>query len=177
VTTNKAAPTPTRRQVLRGIARASGLILTLGTARAAEDPRNAPQQFHRYGIDQETVTIVTTTGHYDFLVAVISNPGTPDSGFMSRRAVSPDEGLLYTAQTVGPLAVSNRGVPFPTDLLFISADGRVTQVRASIMANDNRVFSSNMPVKAALQVIAGTVMRISARPGDYVLSPLFGRTL
>src|SRR5665213_580815 len=118
-------PIPTRRQFLSAIGGLSSLALA-GAARAEEDPRNAPQQFHRYGIDQETVTIVTTTGHYDFLVAVISNPGTPDSGFMSRRAVSPDEGLLYTAQTVGPLAISNRGVPFPTDLLFISADGRVT---------------------------------------------------
>jgi len=148
-----------------------------GAARAEEDPRNAPQQFHRYGIDQQTVTIVTTTGHYDFLVAIIANAGIPDSGFMSRRAAAADEGLLYTVQTVRPLAISNHGVPFPTDVLFISGDGRVTQVRISIMANDSRVFSSNMPVKAALQVIAGTVMRISARPGDYVLSPLFGRTL
>ena len=75
------------------------------------------------------------------------------------------------------MSISNQGVPFPTDLLFVSRDGRVIEVHPSIMANDSRVITSMTPVKAAFQFIAGTVARISATPGDYVLNPLFGRTL
>jgi uncharacterized protein len=154
----------------------AGLFL-IDKARADEDVRTAPEQFHRYGIDQMTVTIVTRTGHYDFLVALVNNPGKPDSALIARRQIMRDEGILYAVDYVQRLGISNQGVQFPTDLMFMSKDGRVIEVHPTIMANDSRTITSTIPVKAALQVIAGTVARTSAAPGDYVLNPIFGRTL
>lgn len=166
-----------RRQCLVLIGAAIAGVCGVGKAKAEEDPRTAPQQFHRYGVDQQTITLVTTTGHYDFLVAVIYNTERPESALVARHPVQSDEGILYLVPVVQPLAISNQGVPFPTDLIFISQDGRVVEIKPSIMANDSRVYTARMPVKAALQVIAGTVARITASPGDYVLSDIFGRTL
>lgn len=167
---------PSRRDCLAVLgAGVAGLALA-GAARAA-DPRNDHQQFDRQSVDQQTVTLVTRTGHYEFLVAVIYNPGTPDSALIARRRVQPDEGILYAADHAQRLGISNQGVQFPTDLLFVARDGRVIEVDANIMANDRRVFTPTIPVKAALQVVAGTVARTSAAPGDYLLNPLFGRTL
>jgi hypothetical protein len=168
---------PTRRQCLFLIG--AGMVSWWGVARtnAAEDPRTSHRQFDRYGVDQETITVVTLSGHYDFLVALLFNPGTPDSAFKARPPVQPDEGMLYMVPVVQSISISNHGVPFPTDLLFISRDGRVVEIHSSIMANDSQIYSSRMPVKAALQVSAGTVARIGASPGDYVLNTLFGRTI
>jgi uncharacterized membrane protein (UPF0127 family) len=165
-----------RRGCLSWLAGLGGLLLA-GDAGAVEDARDAHQQFQRYGVDQATLTIVTMTGHYDFLVDFVSGAGNPDSALASRHTVQPDEGILYTVPVVQPMAISNRGVPFPTDLMFISRDGRIVAIHPAIMADDGRVYSSGIPVLAALQVIAGTVARITARPGDYVLNSLFGRTL
>lgn len=167
---------PSRRNCLAllGVG-VTGLILS-GRTRAA-DPRNDHQQFDRHGIDQQTLTMVTRTGHYEFVVALVNNPGTTDSALIARRKVMPDEGILYAADYVQRLGVSNQGVQFPTDLLFVASDGRVIEVDANIMANDGRVITATIPVKAALQVIAGTVARTSAAPGDYLLNPIFGRTL
>jgi uncharacterized protein len=152
-------------------------LLAAGKSGAQENPREAPEQFHRYGIDQQTITVVTRTGHYPFLVAMVHNPGDPESALTARRRVQPDEGILYLADNVQPLGISNLGVPFPTDLLFAAGDGRVIEVFPGIMANDSRIVTSSIPVKAALQVVAGTVARISAAPGDYLLNSAFGRTL
>jgi uncharacterized membrane protein (UPF0127 family) len=146
-------------------------------AGAEEDPRNAHEQFHRNSVDQDLATFVTRTGHYEFLVVLVNNPGTADSALIGRRPVRRDEGILYANDSVRPISLSNQGVPFPTDLLFVSRDGRVVEVHPSIMANDSRAITSMIPVKAAFQFIAGTTARISAMPGDYVLNPLFGRTL
>lgn len=145
---------------------------------AQEDPRRAHELFHRYGVDQQTVTIATRTGHYDFLVALIeTGQDHTDSVLIARRRLAPDEGILYTADYVQPLGISNQGVSFPTDLLFVSSDGRVIEIHAGIMANDSQVITSTSPVKAAMQLIAGSVARISATPGDHLIYPLFGRTL
>jgi uncharacterized membrane protein (UPF0127 family) len=173
----QATPIPTRRQCLFLIGAGIAGLCCAGSAAAQEDPRTAPEQFHRYGVDQQTVTLVTTIGHYEFLVGVIYNTERPDSAFIARHPVRSDEGILYLVPVVQPFGISNQGVPFPTDLIFISADGRVVQIQSSIMANDSRVYAAETPVKGALQVVAGTVTRIMAAPGDYVLSDFFGRTL
>ncbi|HXE15862.1 MAG TPA: DUF192 domain-containing protein [Stellaceae bacterium] len=144
---------------------------------ADEDTRNAHEQFHRYSVDAISITFVTRTGNYDFLVAYVGNPGNADSALIARRALMPDQGVLYVNDTIRPIAISNQGVHFPTDLFFIAKDGRVLEVHPNIMANDSRAIGSEMPVKAALQVIGGTAMRVSAMPGDHLLSRIFGRTL
>jgi uncharacterized protein len=154
----------------------TGLVLP-GKARADEDPRNKHEQFRRHSVDAVNITIVTRTGHYDFLVAYVSNPGNSDSALIARRQMQPDQGILYANDFLAPLSISNQGVQFPTDLMFVARDGRVLDIHPSIMANDSRVITSSIPVKAALQVIAGTVARISATPGDHLLSSIFGRTL
>lgn len=154
----------------------AGLALA-NRASSQENPRDAPEQFHRYGVDQPVVTLVTRTGHYQFLVAMVSDLENAQSVLIARRRIQPDEGILYINDYVRPLGLSNQGVPFPTDLLFATADGRIIEIDPSIMANDQRVITSTAPVKAALQVIAGTVARSSAAPGDYLLSEVFGRTL
>ena len=68
-------------------------------------------------------------------------------------------------------------MPFATDIMFVARDGKIVEIHAAIMPNDGRVFVSNIPVKAALQVLAGTVMRLDIVAGDFVLHKIFGRTL
>ena len=156
-----------------------GLVgLTLAAAaRADEDPRVAPQQFHRHGVDQESVTLATRTGDYPILVALVFNPADAQSALTARRRIEPDEGILYVNDYDRPLSISNRGVQFPTDLLFAADDGRIVAVYPAIMANDDRAITSSIPVKAALQVIAGTIARAASTPGDHLISPIFGRSL
>jgi uncharacterized membrane protein (UPF0127 family) len=167
-----------RRQYLAFAGATAAGLLVPGLASAQEDPRRAHELFHRYGVDQQTVTVATRTGHYDFLVALVGiGQDHTDSALIARRRLDPDEGVLYTADYVQPLGISNQGVSFPTDLLFASGDGRVIEIHAGILPNDSQVITSTTPVKAAMQLIAGSVARISAAPGDHLLYPLFGRTL
>jgi hypothetical protein len=167
-----------RRRYLAFAGAAASALLVPGLVSAQEDPRRGRDLFHRHGVDQQSITIATRTGHYDFLVALVATgQDHNDSALIARRRLAPDEGVLYTADYVQPLGISNQGVSFPTDLLFASADGRVIEIHAGIMANDSQIVTSTTPVKAAMQLIGGSVARISAAPGDHLLYPLFGRTL
>jgi uncharacterized protein len=168
--------TPSRRRCLVGIGLALGGLALAPAARAQLRP-TPPPEFRRQSPDQETLTIVTLSGEYPFLVDILFNRGTPDSALKSRPPLQQDEAILYAVDVVRPIALSNRGVPFATDILFIAADGRIIGIHAAIMANDPAVFVSAIPVKAALQTLGGTVRRLAIRPGDHVLQPMFGRTL
>jgi uncharacterized membrane protein (UPF0127 family) len=167
-----------RRDCLRlaGIA-VTGLSL-MAAARAQTPSRGrAPPRFRRHAIDQATVTVATVTGHYPFLVDVVAYLGAPNSALRATPPLARDEGILYVADTVRLIALSNQGVPFATDLIFITGDGRIVQLRPEIMPDDPATFVSNVPVKAAMQTVAGTVQRLDMAAGDYVLNSMFGRTL
>ena len=170
-------PSPSRRRCLGFIGLAIGGVGLVVAPARAQDRAARPPRFERHGIDQDTLTIVTTTGEYPFLVDIIFNQEKTDSALKSRPPLRADEGILYAVDIVRPIALSNAGVPFGTDLMFITADGRIIAIDARIMANDPTVFVSSIPVKAALQCLAGTVGRFGIRPGDDVLHPMFGRTL
>jgi uncharacterized membrane protein (UPF0127 family) len=170
--------TPSRRRMLGLGLVLSALALGGPAARAQDELRpRKPPRFQRNAIDQDTVTLVTVTGHYPFLVDMVFNPGTPDSALRAGPPLRPDQAILYVADPVRPISVSNRGVAFATDFLFITGDGRIVQVEAGIMPDDPTVFTSWVPVKAAMQTAAGTVRRLDIAPGDDVLNEMFGRTL
>ncbi|MGH6990821.1 MAG: DUF192 domain-containing protein, partial [Stellaceae bacterium] len=125
----------------------------------------------------DTITIRTVTGNYPFLADILYNPSTPASALKARPPLARDEAVMYVVDIVRPMSLSNGGVPFATDILFVAADGRIIEVEAEILANDPTLYTARIPVKAAVQTIAGTVRRLDIRPGDHVLHPLFGRTL
>ena len=151
-------------------------LVSAGAAKAQNQPQTS-DQIDRYSVEPPTVTLVTVTGHYPFLVVVVGGPSDARSALAGRRRITSDEGILYVQDVVQRLGISNQGVPYPTDLLFASEDGQIVEVHPQIMANDSRVITSNVPVTAALQVLAGTIANTSAAPGDYLLNALFGRTL
>jgi uncharacterized protein len=165
-----------RRQCLRLLGLAVGGVGLVTTARA-QNRRIPPPHFNRQSPTQDSVTIATVTGDFRFLVDIVHNGPPPESALKSQPPLARDEGVLYVVDVVRQVSLSNRGVPFATDILFITADGRIVQVEAEIMADDPAVFTSLIPVKAALQTIGGTVRRLDIRPGDHVLHPMFGRTL
>jgi uncharacterized protein len=171
---------PPNRLSRRNCLRVIGLgVAGLGLAGPvfADDQAPANPQFRHFSIDQTIATIATATGHYDILVDVFYDRVLPDSVLKDRRPIKQDEGILYTATVVRQIALTNAGVPFPTDILFIARDGRIIEIHPAVMANDQRVFTAMIPVKAALQVLAGTVMRLDIVAGDFVLNQIFGRTL
>jgi uncharacterized protein len=166
----------TRRQCLEGLG-LGALALGLPRIARAGGPIVGKQQYERYSVNQGEVQIVTSTGHHPLLVTIINDPQSPDSPLKEQHPIDPDEGVLYTMTVVQPIQASNADVPFPTDIMFMIGDGRIVEIHPQIMPNDGRLLVSNIPVKAALQMLAGTVRRFDIVPGDHVLHEVFGRTI
>jgi uncharacterized membrane protein (UPF0127 family) len=81
--------------------------------------------------------------------------------------------MLFDYQESRPVAMWMKNTHIPLDMLFIDAAGRVARV-----ARDTEPFSltpipSGQPVRAVLELNAGTARRLGIRPGDRVRHPIF----
>jgi len=171
---------PSRRRVLLALGGGFAFLTPALAASAAEDQTPArPQnpQFRRYGVDQDVLAISTATGRHELFVKIVTDSGTAESWFRNKTRIQPDEGALYVVSVVRPISLSNKDVPFGSDILFVARDGKIVEIHPAITANSDRIFTANIPVKAALQLLGGSVMRLGIVPGDFVLHKIFGRTL
>jgi uncharacterized membrane protein (UPF0127 family) len=61
----------------------------------------------------------------------------------------------------------------PLDMIFIRGDGRILSIAENTEPLSTRVISSGGPVRAVLEVIAGTARKLGIRPGDRVSHSIF----
>jgi uncharacterized protein len=59
------------------------------------------------------------------------------------------------------------------DMIFIRADGRIARIAENTVPHSEATISSGVPVKAVLEVIAGTAKRLGIAPGDRVAHRIF----
>ncbi len=63
----------------------------------------------------------------------------------------------------------------PLDMIFIRADGRILSIAENTVPLSEALVPSGGPVRAVLEVIAGTCKKLGIAPGDRVKHPIFGR--
>jgi uncharacterized membrane protein (UPF0127 family) len=59
-------------------------------------------------------------------------------------------------------------------MIFIRDDGRIARIAENTEVLSERVIPSGVPVRAVLEVVAGTAKKLGIAPGDRVAHPLFG---
>ena len=82
--------------------------------------------------------------------------------------------MLFDFKRAEPVAMWMQNTYIPLDMLFIRADGTVARIAQNTEPLSTRIIPSGEPVLGVLEVNAGTVARIGAKPGDKVQHSLFG---
>ena len=59
------------------------------------------------------------------------------------------------------------------DMIFIRSDGRIMRIAENTEPLSERLVPSGAPVRAVLEVIAGTAKKLGIAPGDQVAHPIF----
>jgi uncharacterized protein len=96
-------------------------------------------------------------------------------GLMYRADLADDHGMLFDYGSEQPTAIhSMRNTFVPLDILFIDADGRVVTVAEQTVPLSEELIPSGEPVRAVLEVPAGTAAALGIDVGDRVLHPIFG---
>ncbi|MFZ1427881.1 MAG: DUF192 domain-containing protein [Geminicoccaceae bacterium] len=121
----------------------------------------------------DELSIVTPGGALHFTVELASTPGERERGLMYRRGMQPDHGMLFDFQTEQRVAFWMRNTPLPLDILFIDNAGTIVQVTPDAVPYSETLIPSAQPVRAVLELNAGTAKRLGIVPGARVEHPIF----
>ena len=121
----------------------------------------------------ERVEIVTRSGVHVFDVEMAVTPEERSKGLMFRRELPPGRGMLFDFQGEGPIAMWMKNTYISLDMIFIRADGRIARIAENTVPHSEATISSGAPVKAVLEVVAGTAKRLGIAPGDRVAHRIF----
>ena len=122
---------------------------------------------------QQTVEIATKTGVHAFSVEIADNDAEREKGLMFRKELPEGHGMLFDFQREQEVGFWMQNTYISLDMIFIRGDGRILRVAENTEPLSTRIIPSNGPVRAVLEVIAGTARKYGIAPGDRVASPIF----
>jgi uncharacterized membrane protein (UPF0127 family) len=154
----------TRRRMLALLA---GGVLLPAMAQAQSGPQAA--------LPSETLTIVTHDGEkHVFHVEMALTDDQQETGLMFRPTVAANGGMLFDWGHEERSRMWMKNTIASLDMLFIGADGTIRRIVADTVPQSLAIIDSKVPVRATLELAAGTAARLDIRVGDTVRQRVFG---
>jgi uncharacterized membrane protein (UPF0127 family) len=123
--------------------------------------------------DVSALTIDAAHDRFEFQVEMAVKPEQRSQGLMFRESLEEDRGMLFDFGKPQRAAMWMRNTYVPLDMLFIDAQGRITQIAADTQPLSDAVIASREPVRAVLELRGGVSAKLGIKPGDRVIHPLF----
>jgi uncharacterized protein len=124
---------------------------------------------------QATIEIVSKTGVHAFSVELATTDAERTRGLMFRKQLPEGHGMLFDFQYEQPVAFWMHNTYISLDIIFIRNDGRILRVAENAQPMSDKLIPSGGPVRAVLEVIAGTARKLGVAPGDRVTGSIFGK--
>jgi uncharacterized membrane protein (UPF0127 family) len=129
----------------------------------------------RAAADTQTLEIASKTGVHVFAVEMAATDEQRSRGLMFRRSLPAGQGMLFDFKQDQVITMWMRNTYVSLDMIFIRNDGTIARIAENTEPLSERIISSGAPVRAVLEVVAGTVRRLGLAPGDRVAHPMFRR--
>jgi uncharacterized membrane protein (UPF0127 family) len=121
----------------------------------------------------KTLEVASKTGVHIFSVEVADTDAERSKGLMFRKHLAEGRGMLFDFREEGPVGMWMKNTYISLDMLFIRGDGRILRIATNTEPLSTRIVSSGGPVRAVLEVAAGTARKFGIAPGDRVAFPIF----
>lgn len=126
-------------------------------------------------LPKEKLVIVTRNGTpHEFEVEMATGIAQQTVGLMFRRSVPENGGMLFDWGGPRPSQMWMRNTVAPLDMVFINQDGTIRSIAENTVPQSLAVIDSRGPVRATLELAAGTTERLDIRVGDKVKQRIFG---
>jgi hypothetical protein len=125
--------------------------------------------------EQQTLEIVSKSGVHVFTVELAVSDEERQKGLMFRRSLPESQGMLFDFKTDQDVSMWMRNTYVSLDMIFIRGDGRIQRIAENTQTESDRIIPSGAPVRAVLEVVAGTAKKFGIAAGDRVASPIFRR--
>jgi hypothetical protein len=121
-----------------------------------------------------TLEIISKSGVHPFAVELATNDAERSRGLMFRKELPEGSGMLFDFEHDQPVSFWMHNTYISLDMIFIRGDGRILRIAENTQPMSDRLVPSGGPVRAVLEVIAGTARKLSIAPGDRVAGAIFG---
>lgn len=152
---------------LAGLLAAAGPGLSDGSGWIAGGPARAAE------FETSALTVVTVRGRFPFTVEMAITGEQRSQGLQFRGYMAADAGMLFDFGRSEPVTMWMVNTPIPLDMVFIDAAGWVTHVAENTTPYSLDLIDSGGPIRAVLEVAAGTAKRLGIHKGARVQHPLF----
>lgn len=125
----------------------------------------------RFAVD--SVDLMTRKGQFGIRVEMAVTWAQRAQGLQHRKYLAPDNGMLFDYGRSQSVTMWMKNTYIPLDMLFIGADGRIVKIAKNTKPLSLDRIPSEWPVRAVLELQAGSADRMGVLPGDRVLHSLF----
>ena len=122
----------------------------------------------------QPVTVTTASGDHVFQSEIADTGLLRARGLMERPSLAADRAMLFDFERTAPVTMWMKNTYISLDMIFIREDGIVHWIERDTVPYSKAIISSGGPVRAVLEVAAGTAVRIGVKPGDVVRHAIFG---
>jgi uncharacterized protein len=127
------------------------------------------------GAEQQTLEIASKTGVHVFSVELAVTDEERERGLMFRRSVPESTGMLFDFKRDQEVTMWMKNTYVSLDMIFIQSDGRIRRIAENTETESLKIIPSGGPVRAVLEVAAGSARKLGIEPGDRVASPILRR--
>ncbi|MEX2517685.1 MAG: DUF192 domain-containing protein [Gammaproteobacteria bacterium] len=126
------------------------------------------------GILPESVQIHTAAGQTaTFQVELAATPEHRRTGLMHRIELPANGGMLFDYKSEQRVQMWMKNTTIALDMLFIDAGGTIVHIVENAVPLSESIIDSRVPVRAALELNAGSVAANKIRIGDQVEHDIF----
>jgi uncharacterized membrane protein (UPF0127 family) len=122
----------------------------------------------------ESLIIETPSRNLVLAVEIADDPATRERGLMFRHSLPENQGMLFQYETPQRIAMWMKNTYISLDMIFIRADGSVSEVAAYTVPHSFDIIQAAEKVAAVLEVNAGLSERLGIRPGSVIRHRFFG---
>jgi uncharacterized protein len=120
-----------------------------------------------------TLEIATKTGVRVFSVELAVTDAEREKGLMFRKQIPAGYGMLFDFKRDQMVTMWMKNTFMSLDMIFIRYDGTIARVAENTEVQSEKIIPSGEPVRAVLEVVAGTAKKYGIAPGDKVSHPIF----
>jgi hypothetical protein len=116
----------------------------------------------------DILLILANGNSFRFNVELAISPDERAAGLMFRKELAPNAGMLFLYPQDQAVTFWMKNTYLPLDMVFIAADGKITQVVKGAKPLSEDLIPSDSSIRGVLELNAGITDQFNIRPGDQV---------
>ncbi|GAB6053738.1 DUF192 domain-containing protein [Magnetospira thiophila] len=123
--------------------------------------------------DWTEVTILTAKGTRTVQVELAETPEQRARGLMFREELPEGTGMLFDFGSPRGVAMWMKNTKISLDMLFIDQVGEIVAIAPHTQPGSQHMIDAGQPVRAVLELPAGTAAALEVRVGDHLRHDIF----